>query len=95
MERILKHTVQGISLDTDNLSQMANALASNQERHRELPMEPGEVDGLSMDDEACTIDPVEDTTTRSFPSMSALIGYNAKVEQIILENSHIGTFPCA
>ncbi|KAE8137784.1 fungal-specific transcription factor domain-containing protein [Aspergillus pseudotamarii] len=63
MECILKHTVQGISLDTDNLSQMANALASDQERHRELPVEHGDVDGLSIDDEACTIDPVEDTTT--------------------------------
>ncbi|KAE8363812.1 fungal-specific transcription factor domain-containing protein [Aspergillus caelatus] len=63
MERILKHTIQGISLDTDNLSHMANALASNQEHPRELPMEPEGVDGLSIDDEACTIDPVEDTTT--------------------------------
>ncbi|RAQ76622.1 fungal specific transcription factor [Aspergillus flavus] len=63
MERILRHTMQGISLDTDTLSQMANALASNQEHPREPPLEPEEVDGLPIDDEACTIDPVEDTTT--------------------------------
>ncbi|KAB8264696.1 fungal-specific transcription factor domain-containing protein [Aspergillus pseudonomiae] len=63
MERILRHTMHGISLDTDNLSQMANALASTKEHPRERPLEPEEEDGFSIDDEACTIDPVEDTTT--------------------------------
>lgn len=95
MERILRHTMQGISLDTDTLSQMANALASNQEHPREPPLGPEEVDGLPIDDEACTIDPVEDTTTRSCPSMTAVLINQANVCQIILGNSHTGTFPCA
>ncbi|GMF74478.1 unnamed protein product [Aspergillus oryzae] len=87
--------MQGISLDTDTLSQMANALASNQEHPREPPLGPEEVDGLPIDDEACTIDPVEDTTTRSCPSMTAVLINQANVCQIILGNSHTGTFPCA
>ncbi|KAE8383850.1 fungal-specific transcription factor domain-containing protein [Aspergillus bertholletiae] len=63
MECILRHAMQGISLDTSNLAKMANTLASNPEQHSEVPPEPEEANNVSIDDEACTIDPVEDTTT--------------------------------
>lgn len=54
MERILRRTIEGIQLDTKNLAKLADALDA----------EGQEVEGLVMDDEACTMDPVGDNTTR-------------------------------
>ena len=64
MEQILKHTVEGIALDTKSLARMASSLAAG--RGSNSPGAPSPA-GLAIEDEACTIDPVEDTTTRAFP----------------------------
>lgn len=58
MERILKRTIEGIRLDTTSLAKMADALDAD-------ASDPKEIEGLVIDEEACTMDPVGDTTTRS------------------------------
>lgn len=63
MERILRHTVQGISLDTSSLSKLADALTTSKDTHRATSPVAEEADSPSIDDEACTLDPVGDTTT--------------------------------
>ncbi|KIA76007.1 Zn(II)2Cys6 transcription factor [Aspergillus ustus] len=62
MERILKHKVAGIDIDLDSLRRMARALDEH-ERSRERPTTPVPLDDNPIEDEFCTIDPVEDTTT--------------------------------
>ncbi|KAF7133779.1 hypothetical protein CNMCM5793_005133 [Aspergillus hiratsukae] len=59
MERILKHAFKGIALDTKSLRQMAMALSDETEKEMQ---ETDEVE-LTMEEEECTIDPVEDTVT--------------------------------
>lgn len=66
MERILKRTIEGIALDTKNLARLADALdADNGDRGTVFP-EPKDGELLRIDDEACTMVPVGDTTTRTF-----------------------------
>ncbi|PYH98147.1 fungal-specific transcription factor [Aspergillus ellipticus CBS 707.79] len=60
MEQILKHTVEGIALDTKSLAKMAESLATPRS---EAPAPAPHPVGLAMEDEGCTIDPVGDTTT--------------------------------
>jgi hypothetical protein len=62
MERILKHTFKGIALDTKSLKQM---VLSIDETDKETQPETDEAE-LTMEEEECTIDPVEDTVTRAF-----------------------------
>jgi hypothetical protein len=62
MERILKHAFKGIALDTKSLKQMALSI---DETDKETQPETDEAD-LAMEEEECTIDPVEDTVTRTF-----------------------------
>ncbi|KAL4752243.1 hypothetical protein BDW72DRAFT_192187 [Aspergillus terricola var. indicus] len=58
MERILKHKFEAIDLDLDSLRRMARALDEHEQNTSSaLPDED------SIEDEVCTIDPVEDTTT--------------------------------
>ncbi|RHZ46222.1 transcription factor domain-containing protein [Aspergillus thermomutatus] len=59
MERILKHTFKGISLDSKSLRQMAMSIDGTD---KETPPEADETE-LAMEEEECTIDPVEDTVT--------------------------------
>ena len=59
MERILKRTIEGIRLDTTSLAKMADALDAD-------ASDPKEIEGLVIDEEACTMDPVGDTTTRMY-----------------------------
>jgi hypothetical protein len=66
MERILKQTIEGISLDTKNLARLAEALEADNGDRATGP-EPKDGDVLGIDDEACTMVPVGDTTTRSLP----------------------------
>ncbi|KAJ5649849.1 uncharacterized protein N7484_003572 [Penicillium longicatenatum] len=56
MERILKRTIEGIRLDTKSLAKMADALDAD-------ASDAKEVEGLVIDDEACTMEPVGDTVT--------------------------------
>ncbi|KAL4819943.1 fungal-specific transcription factor domain-containing protein [Aspergillus spinulosporus] len=58
MERILKHKFEGIDLDLDSLRRMARALDEHEQNNSSAPP-----DEDSIEDEVCTIDPVEDTTT--------------------------------
>ncbi|KAL2851192.1 fungal-specific transcription factor domain-containing protein [Aspergillus pseudoustus] len=62
MEKILKHKVAGIDIDLDSLRRMARALDEH-ERSRERPTTPVPPDDSPIEEEFCTIDPVEDTTT--------------------------------
>lgn len=64
MERILKRTIEGIRLDTKSLAELADALDADSETGRDVGSDTQEVAGLVMDDEACTMDPVGDNTTR-------------------------------
>ena len=66
MERILKRTIEGIRLDTKSLAELADALDADSESERIVRSDAQEVEGLVMDDEACTMDPVGDNTTRLF-----------------------------
>lgn len=73
MERILKRTIEGIRLDTKSLAKLADALDADGDSARVVGSDAQEVEGLVMDDEACTMDPVGDNTTRQFiqPNFSA------------------------
>jgi hypothetical protein len=66
--------MEGISLDTNSLSKMADALSADRHAGRMVVAETDDVDSPSIDDEACTIDPVGDTTTRGYPSITDLFG---------------------
>ncbi|KAL2784722.1 hypothetical protein BJX66DRAFT_343758 [Aspergillus keveii] len=65
MEKILKHRVEGIDLDMDSLRRMATALDEHERRNRRDLATPVPLDDDDpIEEELCTIDPVEDTTTR-------------------------------
>lgn len=64
MERILKRTIEGIRLDTKSLAKLADALDMDGDSACIVASDAQEVEGLVMDDEACTMDPVGDNTTR-------------------------------
>jgi hypothetical protein len=64
MERILKRTIEGIRLDTKSLAKLADALDADGDGVCVVPSDAQEVEELVMDDEACTMDPVGDNTTR-------------------------------
>ena len=64
MERILKRTIEGIRLDTKSLAELAVALDADSDTGRVVRSDTQEVEGLVMDDEPCTMDPVGDNTTR-------------------------------
>lgn len=85
MERILKRTIEGIRLDTKSLAKLADALDAD-------ASDAKEVEGLVIDDEACTMEPVGDTVTRQSYTLAPLIHTNSK--QISQVNSHIGISPC-
>ncbi|KAH7141628.1 fungal-specific transcription factor [Dactylonectria macrodidyma] len=63
MERILQHTMEGISLDTKNLSNIADRLEADHQSRNPASAGPRDLEGLEIDDEACTMQPVGDTTT--------------------------------
>jgi hypothetical protein len=68
MEKILKHKVEGIDLDLDSLRRMARALDEHEQSIRR-PATPVPPDDDPIEEELCTIDPVEDTTTRKMISL--------------------------
>ncbi|CAG8231656.1 unnamed protein product [Penicillium salamii] len=63
MERILKRTIEGIALDKQSLARLAHILDPDDGDNDAVG--PGRKDGdlLRIDDEACTMVPVGDTTT--------------------------------
>jgi hypothetical protein len=67
MEFIWERKLGGIPLDTSSLSQLANELAEledDEDDHVTVsPLKEGE---LEIEDEVCTINPVDDTITRSY-----------------------------
>lgn len=64
MERILEHTIEGIRLDTKSLESMAKALDPPYHSGNSVHSSPTDTEGLAINDEACTMDPVGETTTR-------------------------------
>lgn len=68
MERILQRTMEGISLDTKSLSKIADRLEADHQSGSRASTGPRDLEGLEIDDEACTMQPVGDTTTRSLAS---------------------------
>lgn len=69
MERILKHEIRGISLDTESLRVRAEAIPDEGYRREGSAgaTDSSCDDELVIEDETCTIDPVEgDTATRVY-----------------------------
>lgn len=62
MEQILKHTIEGIELDTKSLARLANSFTTGKGSDHTEVTSPS---GLALEEEDCTIDPVGDTTTRA------------------------------
>ncbi|KPM42531.1 hypothetical protein AK830_g4066 [Neonectria ditissima] len=52
MERILQHTMKGVSLDTESLSKIADKLDADQQSGDAASAGPRDLDGLEIDDEA-------------------------------------------
>ncbi|KAJ5908126.1 fungal-specific transcription factor [Penicillium taxi] len=84
MERILKRTVDGIRLDTKSLAQLADKLEADQGNGDLLEADLEDVEGLTIDDEAYTIDPVNDTTTH-FSGEFSYWNFSMRVKQHIEE----------
>lgn len=96
MEQILKVKCPETSLDTDNLRQTYEALPHREDdldNHRDFDLE--DEDELALDEEVCTIDPVQENVTReSYFFCYSLQLFTHVSEQIILENSPTGIFRC-
>lgn len=71
MEQILKQRVEGISLDTNSLAQMANSL-SLEDKASPAVCDAVDVE-LAIEEESCTMDPVGDTITR--PSYASFLAF--------------------
>jgi hypothetical protein len=63
MERILERKLGVVSFDTRNLARLANAVDESEDDDADTAPSPDEAQ-LAIDDEICTIFPIEDTTTR-------------------------------
>jgi hypothetical protein len=67
MERILKQKFEDISLDTSSLRRLAEAIPPVANDDRPTPSSsPRDEEELVMEQEVCTIDPIEDTITRVY-----------------------------
>jgi hypothetical protein len=97
MEFILERKLGGVPLDTSSLSQLANELAEledDEDDHVTVsPLKEGE---LEIEDEVCTINPVDDTITRSYHLVPfARCLWNRLIwVQITRESSPTGIFLC-
>jgi hypothetical protein len=84
MERILKRTIKGIRLDSKSLAELADSLDADGDNASLIGSDAQEVEeGLVMDDEACTMDPREDNTTRQYPKFGSIRIY------LIADNSRL------
>lgn len=97
MERILKRTIEGISLDKQSLARLAQILDPDDGDNDAVGPERKEGELLRIDDEACTMVPVGDTTTRaSLPILFHFLRLELidVSSQTSLGNFHTGTFLC-
>lgn len=90
LEIILQHKVNGIALDVDSLRRMARALDEH-EQSKIRAANPLRDDEDPIEDEVCTIDPIEDTTTRKFIACPVWV---LLTSQTTLASFRTGTSPC-
>ncbi|KAL4780068.1 fungal-specific transcription factor domain-containing protein [Aspergillus varians] len=86
MEKILKYKVEGISLDIDNLRRMARAL-DDHEQSKNGPASSPLADEDPIEEEVCTIDPVEDTTTH-YSGEFSYWNFSMRVKRHIEDRTH-------
>ncbi|KAL4805159.1 fungal-specific transcription factor domain-containing protein [Aspergillus unguis] len=84
METILKHKFEGIGLDLDNLRRVARAL---EEDGQSNPVVLAVPDDDPIEEENCTIDPVEDTTTH-YSGEFSYWNFSMRVKRHIEERMH-------
>lgn len=91
----------GVPLDTENLSNIADRLDAEHQSLNTASDGPRDLDGLGdnlealeIDDEACTMQPVGDTTARSLTLYLTCTDTSTKPSQISQGSSRIGTSPC-
>ncbi|KAL3472045.1 fungal-specific transcription factor domain-containing protein [Aspergillus californicus] len=80
MEKILTHKVEGISLDIDNLRRIARALEETEQEMHAPEEDP-------IEEEVCTIDPVEDTTTH-FSGEFSYWNFSMRIKRHIEDRMH-------
>ncbi|KAL4794090.1 fungal-specific transcription factor domain-containing protein [Aspergillus venezuelensis] len=87
MENILKHKFEGIALDVDSLRRMSRALDQHDQTtdHPATPL-PAEEDPI--EEEVCTIDPVEDTTTQDYSGEFSYWNFSMRVKRHIEDRMH-------
>lgn len=67
MEQILKRQLGVATLETRTLARLASTVAESEDEEADAAPSPDEAQ-LSIEDEVCTILPIEDTTTREISS---------------------------
>ncbi|KAG5810823.1 hypothetical protein H9Q71_005227 [Fusarium xylarioides] len=89
MERILRRTMPGISLDTENLSNIADRLEAEHQSLNPASDGPRDLEGLGdnlealeIDDEACTMQPVGDTTAH-FSGEFSYWNFSMRIKNLI------------
>ncbi|KAJ5573996.1 uncharacterized protein N7459_008423 [Penicillium hispanicum] len=105
MERILKRTIEGIRMDTKSLGMIADALDADRDGGNPVGSNVKDVEGLTIDDESCTMDPVGETTTHfsgefSYWNFSMRIKHHIEKqipgsEARISDSDHVSDFPRA
>ncbi|KAL4937001.1 fungal-specific transcription factor domain-containing protein [Aspergillus oleicola] len=86
MENILKHKFDGIALDVDSLRRMSRALDQHDQNNGH-PTTPLPAEGDPIEDEVCTIDPVEDTTTH-YSGEFSYWNFSMRVKRHIEDRMH-------
>ncbi|KAI2990716.1 transcriptional regulator family: Fungal Specific TF [Aspergillus niger] len=79
MEQILKHTIEGIALDTKSLARLANSFTTGKSSDHPEVISPA---GMALEEEDCTIDPVGDTTTH-FSGEFSYWNFSMRIKQRI------------
>ena len=82
----------GVSLDTKNLANIAHRLEADHQSQNPATDDPKDLEALEVDDEACTMQPVGDTITRSSTLISLALritnSYRLLRRALILELFH-------
>ncbi|KAL4967078.1 transcription factor domain-containing protein [Aspergillus stella-maris] len=86
MENILKHKFEGIALDVDSLRRMSRALDQH-DQNSDHPATPLPAEEDPIEDEVCTIDPVEDTTTH-YSGEFSYWNFSMRVKRHIEDRMH-------
>ncbi|KAH7201351.1 fungal-specific transcription factor [Fusarium oxysporum] len=89
MERILRRTMPGVPLDTENLSNIADRLDAEHQSLNPASDGPRDLEGLGdnlealeIDDEACTMQPVGDTTAH-FSGEFSYWNFSMRIKNLI------------